>query len=215
MPDMGISAGLERLAIMGGTFDPIHYGHLAVAEEVRERFALDQVLFIPTGQPPHKKNYPVSPAADRFEMTTLAVSDNPHFVVSRLEIDRPGTSYTVDTLRELRAILGPRCEIFFITGADAVLEILTWREPEAILRECRLIAVHRPGYDLERIAEEIGAEKAARVDLLTTRELDISSTDLRARVAAGRSLRYLTPDPVIGYIERRGLYRPAQPGQPK
>lgn len=207
MLDLPSARNQRRVAIMGGTFDPIHFGHLAVAEEVRERFGIQTVIFIPSGQPPHKKSYAVSPAEDRYRMTALAVNSNPHFVASRIEVDRPGLTFTVDTLRELREWFGPQTEIYFITGADAVLEILSWREPEAILRESRLVAVHRPGYDLGHLAETLGPERAARVELLATRELDISSTELRERVALGRSIRYLTPAPVIAYIERCRLYR--------
>lgn len=197
---------LTRVAIMGGTFDPIHYGHLAAAEEVAEHYDLEQVIFIPSAQPPHKKDYQVTPAEDRYLMTVLATNSNPRFTVSRLELDRPGPSYTIDTLRELHRALGPQCELFFITGADAVLEIVTWREADKVLQEARFLAVHRPGYDLSKLAAAIGEEKAARIEPFGLRGLDISSTDLRARVAAGRSLRYLTPDAVIDYIRGHGLY---------
>lgn len=198
---------LSRVGVMGGTFDPIHHGHLAAAEQVADRYALDRVVFMPAGQPPHKPEREVSPAEDRYLMTVLATNSNPRFVTSRLELDRPGPSYTIDTLRALRQTLGPDCEVHFIIGADAVLEVLSWHEAEAVLREARFIAVHRPGYDLGRLAGVTGSLAAASIEPFGLPELDISGTDLRRRVAEGRSLRYLTPDPVIDYIERRGLYR--------
>lgn len=197
---------LKRLAVMGGTFDPIHYAHLAVAEEAADRVGIEHVLFIPCGQPPHKKAYQISAAEHRYLMTVLATNDNPRFSVSRLELDRPGPSYTIDTLRQLRRDYGPECEIYFITGADAVLEIMTWYQSEAVLEEGRFIAVHRPGYDLDPLDTLLGSARP-NVQSLALRELDISSTDLRQRAAQGLSLRYLTPPPVIDYINRHGLYR--------
>ncbi len=135
---------------MGGTFDPIHYGHLIAAEEARYRFQLARVVFVPCGQPPHKKPYAVTPAEHRYAMTLLATASNPHFIVSRIEIDRPGPSYSVDTVRLLRQQL-PDAELFFITGADAVLEILTWKDSDELIGLCRFIAVTRPGYDLRQL----------------------------------------------------------------
>jgi nicotinate-nucleotide adenylyltransferase len=192
---------------MGGTFDPIHHGHLFAAEEVAAQFDLPQVIFMPCRQPPHKDPSEVSPAADRYRMAELAVASNPRFTVSRLELEREGPSYTIETLRELRRQMGPDLEIFFITGADAVLEIMTWREADAVLDECRLVAVHRPGYDLGKLERVLGPERAAKVASLSLKTLDISSTELRGRVATGQSLRYLTPDAVREYIEENDLYR--------
>ena len=198
-----------RLAIMGGTFDPIHLGHLAVAEEAREVFGAQKVLFIPSGRPPHKGNRDVSCAEDRYIMTLLATCDNPHFTVSRYEIDQQGLSYTAKTLQALREMHGPQWEFLFITGADAVLEMLTWHRPEEIFAAAQVVAAHRPGYDLGRLTEVLGPQKAARVTLLASRALEISSSDIRRRVAAHRSIRYLTPAPVVDYIKKTGLYHQA------
>jgi len=197
---------------MGGTFDPIHHGHLFAAEEVATRYDLPQVIFMPCRQPPHKAMADVSPAEDRYEMTARAVAGNSRFVVSRLELERAGPSYTIETLRELRRMAHTECapqalEIFFITGADAVLEIATWHETDAVLDECRLVAVHRPGYDLNTLARVLGPERAAKVEPLAVKTLDISSTELRQRVAQGQPIRYLTPDAVCEYIAAHELYQ--------
>ncbi len=192
---------------MGGTFDPIHYGHLIAAEEARSRFKLDEVVFIPCGQPAHKKPYAVTPAEDRYAMVVLAIASNPWFTVSRLEVDRPGPSYAIDTIRQLKEQLGPEAEVFFITGADAILEIATWHDNGSLLRECQFIAAPRPGSDLRRLEEALGRERAALVQTLHLPCVEISSTDIRARVAAGDSIRYLTPEPVESYIVKRHLYR--------
>lgn len=197
----------ERVAVMGGTFDPIHNGHLFAANEVAARYDLPQVIFMPCRQPPHKAAGAVSSAEDRYLMTALAVESNPRFSVSRLELQREGPSYTIETLRELRRIMGEGLEIFFITGADAVLELMTWREADAILEECRLVAVHRPGYDLTKLAQALGPERAAKIEPLAIKTLDISSTELRERVLQGLPIRYLTPDAVVRHIEKQGLYR--------
>jgi len=195
-----------RVAIMGGTFDPIHYGHLIAAEEARLRFHLDEVVFMPCGQPAHKPSYEVTPAEERYLMVVLATASNPHFSVSRLEIERPGPSYAIDTIRRLKAQLEPHAELFFITGADAILEIETWHKNGQLLEECRFVAVARPGYDLQRLEERLGPEQASRVARLQLPGVDISSTELRARLAAGESIRYLTPQPVADYIAKRQLY---------
>ncbi len=194
---------------MGGTFDPIHYGHLLAAEEARFRFALSQVLFVPCGIPPHKKPYEVTPAEHRYAMTVLATADNPYFRVSRIEIDRPGPSYSVDTVRLLREQFGGETELFFITGLDAVLEILTWRNPDDLIRLCQLIAVTRPGYDAHRLREVLPPHYLERVHLLVIPGMDISSTMIRERVRRGEPIRYLTPDAVCDYIAKHGLYRSA------
>jgi nicotinate-nucleotide adenylyltransferase len=204
--DLLRSKGWRRLGLMGGTFDPIHHGHLAAAEECREALGLEHVVFVPNRQPPHKKSYPVTDAEHRYNMCVLATASNAYFSVSRVELSRPGPSYTVDTLRTFRAALGEEVELFFITGADAVLEILSWRAPDAILQECWLVAVHRPGFDLRRLEGVLGAERAARIITVAMPGLDISSTELRRRVAAGRSIKYLTPEPVEAYIHKLGLY---------
>jgi len=199
-------SGDRAVGLMGGTFDPIHYGHLLAAEEARQRFHLERVIFVPNGQPPHKKDYQVTPAERRYEMALLATASNPHFEVSRLELDRPGPSYSVDTVAVFRRQLGPEVRLYFITGADAILEILTWRNPEGLAAECEFIAVTRPGYDLARLEQAVPRLAAARVHALRAPGVDISSTEMRRRAAAGESLRYLTPSGVVRYIESYRLY---------
>jgi len=194
-----------RLGIMGGTFDPIHYGHLAAAEEARVAFGLDRVTFIPCRQPPHKKDYPVTDPEHRYAMTVTATCANPHFVASRIELERPGPSYTLDTLRALRDA-HPQAELYFVTGADAVRELLTWREPQQLVALCRLVAVTRPGYDLAGLERDLG-ELARGVAPLEAPGVNISSTQIRERVAQGRSIKYLTPAAVETYIAKHGLYR--------
>ena len=197
---------MSAVGIMGGTFDPIHLGHLVAAEEARVRFGLDRVIFVPNGAPPHKKDYEVTPAEHRYAMVVLATAANPHFEASRLELDRPGPSYTVDTMREFRRQFGVKCRLYFITGADAMLETLTWRQPEELAALCEFLAVTRPGYDLARLSEALSAEIMARVHVLDTPGVEVSSTELRRRAAAGESLRYLIPPAVARYIETNRLY---------
>ncbi len=191
---------------MGGTFDPVHYGHLVTAEEAYWQYDLDEVLFVPTGQPWMKRDMDVSPAEDRYLMTVIATSSNPHFRVSRLEIDREGPTYTVETLRALREEFGEEAEFFFITGADAILEIFHWKDPDEALSLAHFIAATRPGYDLARF-EADGASHHPRVSVMNIPALAISSTDVRERVAKGRPIRYLVPEGVKAYIEKAGLYR--------
>ena len=191
---------------MGGTFDPIHYAHLLIAEDVRRRFKLPQIVFMPSGSPPHKKDYEVTSAEDRYIMAVLATSGNPNFAVSRMELERPGPSYTIETIRQLKARMGEGAQVSWVTGADAVLEILTWHQPDAILDEAQIIAVPRPGFDLEKLDETLGAERASKVTIIDAPLAEISSTMIRERVRAGESIRYLTPRAVIDYIEKRGLY---------
>jgi nicotinate-nucleotide adenylyltransferase len=191
---------------MGGTFDPIHHGHLVAAEEALWAFDLDEVLFVPTGQPWMKHERGVSPPEDRYLMTVIATSSHPKFRVSRLEIDRRGPTYTVETLRALREQHGKGCELFFITGADAILEIFKWKDAEEALSQARFIAATRPGYDLTRI-EEQGAAEHPRISVMDVPALAISSTDIRERVAKGRPIGYLVPEGVRAYIEKTGLYR--------
>lgn len=196
-----------RLGIMGGTFDPVHYGHLVTAEEALAQFRLDRVLFMPTGQPQAKRHPVVTSARDRYLMTVIATAGNPGFEVSSLELDRPGPTYTVDTLRELRRIHGDDAELFFITGADAVLEILAWKDADEVARLTRFIAATRPGYDLAHLSEALASVHAAPVvEYMEIPALAISSTDIRERVAAGRPIRYLLPEAVAAYIRKHGLY---------
>jgi len=198
----------RRIGIMGGTFDPIHHGHLLAAEEARWQFSLEQVLFIPTGQP-WQKPAGVTPAEDRYLMTVIATASNPAFATSRSEIDHPGPTYTADTLRRLRGELGEDARLFFVTGADAVQHILTWREQEEVLKLAEFIAATRPGYDLAGLADLLEQVPAAagRVHTMEIPALAISSTDIRSRVARGAPIQYLVPDGVAAYVRKRGLYR--------
>lgn len=189
---------------MGGTFDPVHIGHLVCAEEARWQFDLDEVVFVPAGNPWQKRE--VTAAEDRYLLTMLATAGNPHFSVSRIEIDRRGPTYTLETLRTLREFHGDGPELFFITGADAVLEILTWKEPEALLEAATFIAATRPGYDLGKL--ELGGF-GGRVSVMEIPALAISSTDIRQRVRRGRPIQYLVPPQVASCIATRGLYREA------
>jgi nicotinate-nucleotide adenylyltransferase len=196
----------KRLGIMGGTFDPIHYGHLVTAEEALGQFDLDEVVFMPTGQPWMKTHNHVSPAEDRYLMVVVATASNPLFSVSRLEIDHEGPTYTVETLRALRASRPDDPELFFITGADAMLEILAWKESENVLELAHFIAATRPGYDIAGFEQE-GPAQHPMVTVMSIPALAISSTDVRLRVKEGRPIRYLLPEGVKSYIEKAGLYR--------
>jgi nicotinate-nucleotide adenylyltransferase len=191
---------------MGGTFDPIHHGHLVTAGEALWQFQLDEVLFVPTGGPWMKEDRKVTPAEDRYLMTVIATAGNPQFTVSRVEIDRPGPSYTRDTLRALREQEGAETELYFITGADAILEIFHWKDPEEVLSLARVIAATRPGYDIARFEAE-APTRHQNVSVMAIPALAISSTDIRGRVAEGRPIRYLVPEGVKTYIDKAGLYR--------
>ncbi|MEG0216975.1 MAG: nicotinate-nucleotide adenylyltransferase [Raoultibacter sp.] len=196
-----------RLGIMGGTFDPIHIGHLACAEQARDTFDLDAVIFVPAGNPVFKKNQTITPALQRLEMCRLAVRSNPAFDVSDIEIRRPGDTYTVDTLREVRAYYPPNVELYFITGADAVFSIVRWRESAAIAGLARLIAVTRPGYALSQEKRDYLAQNSAfSVTYAEVTALALSSSDIRQRVREKRSIRYLTMQSVFDYIHEKGLY---------
>jgi nicotinate-nucleotide adenylyltransferase len=203
---------IKRIGVMGGTFDPIHNGHLVTAEEAAVQFQLDQVLFMPSGYPPHKEERRNSEPEDRYLMAVIATAADPRFKVSKLEIERPGPSYTIDTIRQLHEIYGKNTQIYFITGADAILEILTWKDPERVLEEAIFIAATRPGYDLNKLEKSLPeAEKQRhatdpRVQVMEIPALAISSTDIRQRVKEGRPIRYLMPDGVCEFIEKNGFY---------
>ncbi|HYZ93879.1 MAG TPA: nicotinate-nucleotide adenylyltransferase [Actinomycetota bacterium] len=188
---------------MGGTFDPIHHGHLLAAEEARHAFSLDKVLFVPAGNPWQKDDKDVTPGEQRLEMTKLATDGNPSFEVSRLELDREGPTYTIDTLRAVRE-QQPDDELFFITGADAISQILTWKDPSDVLDLATFVAVTRPGHRLDDAGSQGAGE---RIVVLEIPALAISSTDIRRRVAEGRPIRYLVPDAVARYIADHGLYK--------
>jgi nicotinate-nucleotide adenylyltransferase len=192
-----------RLGVMGGTFDPIHHGHLVAASEVQALFGLDEVVFVPTGQPWHKDG--VSPAEHRYLMTVIATASNPRFTVSRVDIDRPGVTYTIDTLRDLRA-QRPKDELFFITGADALAEILSWKNADELFGLAHFIGVTRPGHHL--------ADPGLPANGVTLQEVPamaISSTDCRERVGRAEPIWYLVPDGVVQYINKHHLYAAGRP----
>jgi nicotinate-nucleotide adenylyltransferase len=193
----------KRIGVMGGTFDPIHYGHLVAASEVAHLLALDEVVFVPTGQPWQKDDRIVSPAEDRYLMTVIATASNPRFSVSRTDIDRGGPTYTIDTLRDLRTERGDGTEFFFITGADALSRMLSWQDVNELFALAHFVGVTRPGHRLtgQGLPED-------RVSLVEIPALAISSTDCRQRVAAGEPIWYLVPDGIVQYIGKRGLYQP-------
>ncbi|MEH0825805.1 MULTISPECIES: nicotinate-nucleotide adenylyltransferase [unclassified Micromonospora] len=193
---------IRRVGIMGGTFDPIHHGHLVAASEVADRFGLDEVVFVPTGQPWQKAEEAVTPAEDRYLMTVIATASNPRFQVSRVDIDRGGPTYTVDTLRDLHAEYGPKAQLFFITGADALERILSWKDLDDALELAHFIGVTRPGFELTD--QHLPADS---VSLVQVPAMAISSTDCRARVARGEPVWYLVPDGVVQYIAKRRLYQ--------
>jgi nicotinate-nucleotide adenylyltransferase len=226
---------MVRLGVMGGTFNPIHYGHLTAANEVCEAFALDTVIFVPAAVPPHKELAELIDPQHRLIMATLATISHPRFVVSSVEIDRPGASYTVDTVSQLKQLYqGPRA-IYFIVGIDAFVDIAAWRQPDVLLRSCHTIVTSRPRYDVHALAPSTLQQMSAMHPYLTFEPmtgrqprdvptfqvrdtpyqiylqkisgLDISSTDIRQRVRMGRSIRYLLPDSVDAYIRKYQLYR--------
>ncbi len=199
----------RRVGVMGGTFDPIHHGHLVAASEVQAWFGLDEVVFVPTGEPWQKEHREVSTAEHRYLMTVIATAANPRFNVSRVDIDRPGKTYTIDTLRDLRALM-PEAELYFITGADALGDIFTWRDADELFELANFVGCTRPGYEmdpamLERIPED-------RVTLVEIPALAISSTECRERKHRGEPVWYLVPDGVVQYIAKHDLY-PLQEGR--
>lgn len=200
-----------RIGIMGGTFDPIHWGHLVTAEAARHQYALDQVLFVPSGQPPHKQGRKVSSAEHRYLMTFLAIANNPVFHISRLEIDRPGFSYTFDTVNHIKKEYGQDTELYFITGADVMRDILTWYRAEQLLKICHFVAASRPGFTLLDYMAHHDLDRFRRsgsIHLIEVPAMAISSTDLRRRIAVGEPIRYLVPEAVENYIYKNKLYLP-------
>lgn len=211
----GVPQDRISIGIMGGTFDPVHYGHLVAAEAARYAFGLQWVVFVPSGWPPHKQTAPTD-AEHRYLMVSLATADNEAFRVSRIEFDRPGKSYTIDTIREFRRHYGPAVDLWFITGADAICEMLTWKEPQELLRECRFIAATRPGYSVDCVGEltkALGSAVADRIFPLQVPALSISSSDIRRRVAEGEPIRYLVPTAVEYYVRKHRLYLDVQSGR--
>lgn len=196
-------ADVQRIGIMGGTFDPIHNGHLVAGSEVADLFKLDRVIFVPTGQPWQKSDRVVSSTEDRYLMTIVATAPNPRFRVSRVDIDRSGPTYTVDTLQDIKAQF-PDAQLYFITGADALAQIMTWRDWESMLDLAEFVGVTRPGYKLEE--SFLPPQAQERVHLVEVPALAISSTDCRRRAASGRPVWYLVPDGVVQYIAKSHLY---------
>ncbi|TCJ17326.1 nicotinate-nucleotide adenylyltransferase [Rubrobacter taiwanensis] len=196
-----------RVGIFGGTFDPVHVGHLIIAEQVSDALGLERVLFVPSGMPPHKAAESVQAGAwDRLEMVREAVRGNPRFVVESLEVEAGGPMYSVDTTIALKEKYGDG-EWYFISGADAVCDLLTWKDPDRLLEEAVMVAATRPGYDLSalnHLAEEL--RNFHRILPVECSRIDISSTEIRSRRARGRSIRYMVPEPVYRIIEKRGIY---------
>jgi nicotinate-nucleotide adenylyltransferase len=200
--------GRRRIGVMGGTFDPIHHGHLVAASEVRAWFDLDEVVFVPTGDPWQKTHREVSAPEDRYLMTVIATASNPRFWVSRVDIERGGPTYTIDTLRDLNQMLDD-ADLYFITGADALGEIFTWRDASELFRLAHFVGCTRPGYEMdESTLEGIPRDQVTIVEIPA---LAISSTDCRDRVAAGEPVWYLVPDGVVQYIGKHALYRTDRP----
>ena len=200
-------AGRLCLGLLGGTFDPIHLGHLVIAEEARARLGLDKVLFIPAKIPPHKTYGTYAPTRDRLCMVQLALADNPHFGFSCVDLEREGPSFTLDTLSTIRGQYGPGVELFFILGADSLVNLKGWHRPQEIIRLTRLVATSRPGYTVDLAALEVEVPGISQVtELLTSIEIGISSTDLRARVRRGWPIKYQVPAAVETYIREHKLY---------
>ncbi|MEN8708104.1 nicotinate-nucleotide adenylyltransferase [Nocardioides marinisabuli] len=198
----------RRVGVMGGTFDPIHHGHLVAASEVQAWFDLDEVVFVPTGDPWQKADRQVTEAEHRYLMTVIATAANPRFNVSRVDIDRSGRTYTIDTLRDLRERL-PDADLYFITGADALAEIFTWRDADELFELAQFVGCTRPGYEMDE--ETLRSIPADRVTMVEIPALAISSTDCRARTQRGEPVWYLVPDGVVQYIAKHDLY-PGAPG---
>ena len=193
---------VPRIGVMGGTFDPVHHGHLGAASVVGHVYSLDEVIFVPTGQPWQKEGRRVSASEDRYLMTVIATASNPRFSVSRVDIDRPGPTYTIDTLRDLRATRGPGAEFFFITGADALAQMMTWQDADELFKLAHFVGCTRPGHRLSGVGLPDD-----RVSLVEIPALAISSTNCRQRVEAGQPIWYLVPDGIVQYISKRSLYR--------
>ncbi len=198
----------HRLGVLGGTFDPPHYGHLALAETARVQLGLAQVLFVPAAEPPHKPQQPITPAHHRAAMVKAALADNPAFALSCIDLERPGPHYTVEMLALLRQE-HPQAGLFFLLGGDSLAQLTTWRDPAGIVRQARLAVMRRPGWepDLDALEHQVPGIRE-RLHWLDLPRLSVSSSDLRRRAASGLPLRYLTPPPVLAYIREQRLYRP-------
>lgn len=199
---------MRKIGIMGGTFDPIHYGHLVLAEQIRTKFDLEKILFIPAGIPPHKQETNITCSTHRYFMTLLATITNPHFEVSRIEIDEKEISYTVNTIKKLKSIYSD-AELYFITGADALYELDTWKDLEGLLKMCNFIAATRPGFDEKKLNEKkifLNEKYCTNIIVTAVPALAISSTDIRNRVKEHKSIKYIVPDSVEHYIYKNNLY---------
>lgn len=195
-----------KIGIMGGTFDPIHYGHLVTAEAALSKFNLDKVIFVPSGRPPHKSDKEITSAEHRYLMTVLATITNKHFEVSRIELDRHGYSFAIDTVHQFHQIYGAETEIYFITGVDAILEILTWKKVDQLIEECEFIAATRPGYEVKDLSKSLPPRIAKRILTIGVPALAISSTDIRQRVREKQPIKYLLPEQVEDYIYKHKIY---------
>ncbi len=201
---------MRRIGVIGGTFDPIHYGHLAAAEEARVKMDLERVLFVVAGMPPHKLNEEVTPVEHRLATVSLAIASNPYFEISTVDVDRPGPSYTVHTISIMQEQMGQETEIFFIMGLDSLAELPTWHQPERLIESCRLVAVKRPGVEIDLAELESSVPGiASRVDIIDMPEVDISSSELQQRVRDGLPIKYQVPEEVERYIMEHRLYRPS------
>jgi len=199
---------LQRIGVIGGTFDPIHYGHLAAAEEARVRVNLEKVLFAVAGLPPHKLDEEVTPVEHRLAMVQLGIFSNPDFELSRVDVDRSGPSYTVDTISILQEQWGQGTEMFFILGLDSLVEVPTWHQPERLIQLCHLVAVARPGFEVDmRQLEDSVPGISSRVEIIDMPEVDISSSDLQRRVRESLPIRYQVPEEVERYIREHRLYQ--------
>ncbi len=204
-----IMPGYIKIGITGGTFDPIHYGHLIIAENIRYTIGLDKIIFVPTGMPPHKKHLNVTSSADRLTMVKKAVHSNPHFEVSSVEIEREGYTYTIDTIKHFKRIYGEKAQLYFITGADVVKELTTWKNFEVLFGLCKFVVGLRPEYVDESFYNEIEFLKTkynADITVADIPMVQISSTDIRKRIQEGRSIKYLLPECVEDYIYKNKLY---------
>lgn len=200
----------KRIGIYGGSFDPIHIGHLIIAEMARQECHLDKVLFIPAGNPPHKTDRQLAPSSKRYDMVQLAIEGNPYFEISSIEIERQGKSFTIDTLKELREIYSSGWEFWLIIGMDSLLEIRTWRNANDITKLCKLAVYPRPGYSLDEHSQEVELlcrELGIEMAFVQGPSVEISSTEVRKRIRTGKSIRYLVPDSVESYIQEHSLYK--------
>ncbi|MDW7673884.1 MAG: nicotinate-nucleotide adenylyltransferase [Bacillota bacterium] len=198
-----------RYGIMGGTFDPIHYGHLVAAEAARSKFNLDKVIFVPSGRPPHKSSTEITSPEHRYLMTVLATITNKYFEVSRLELDRSGYSYAIDTVRQFHQHYGADIELFFITGIDAIMEILTWKQVDELISECQFIAATRPGYGDQDVTKILPEKITKKILSISVPALAISSTDIRNRIISNEPIKYLLPEQVEDYIYKHKIYHTA------